>query len=252
MKPDDKDAIVAEFFSKTDNYLSNNVIKTIRGNSLRCFSGDRQYVNAIDIACGDGTVSLGIANNIKALTLLDISAEMLDIAARNLQTQKQLSLHLIHHSFLSAKLPPNNYDLVICSGLLAHISEPEKCIQKIGEILKPGGFLFLQNTDAGHPYSFLVRTYHKLKSLVIADPYPLNKVFAKDLHYWCSREGFVLKHNYASLVSFLFLSRLISAETKLRIISFLFGHPGKQGCRFLGNDHLYFFEKRINESKEQQ
>ena len=104
---------------------------------------------AADLACGTGSVALRLAKMGMTVTAVDLSEEMLCVAAQKAEDmenrpqfvcQKLQELHL-----------PRAVDLAVCAlDSLDYITEPadcEKAIQKAYKALNPGGcFIFDVNT----------------------------------------------------------------------------------------------------------
>lgn len=248
-KPDtmhlERNEAVSAFFDRTENYLGFNVVVDIRKEAIAHYSKDTQFKKAIDVACADGSVALSIIDQIGELTLLDLSKNMMNKAAENVQPDFAHKVKLIQGDFLSTELNEKEYDLVICTGLLAHIPDPFVAIAKISGLLKPGGYLFLQNTNDRHFYSCLTRISNRMKAIFRKQAYPLNRISSKKLLEKAEAEGLTMVANYTSIVSFLIFSRWISDTMKRKIIYQLFGHPGEKGRRIRGNDHLYYFKKNL-------
>ena len=104
---------------------------------------------AVDLACGTGSVALLLAEKGLRVTAVDMSEEMLCVAAQKAQAleyppvfvcQKLEKLHL-----------PRGVDLAVCAlDSIDYITNPEDCeqaIKRIYKALNPGGcFIFDVNT----------------------------------------------------------------------------------------------------------
>ena len=104
---------------------------------------------AVDLACGTGSVALLLAQMGMAVTAVDMSEEMLTVAAQRAQEQgnppvfacqKLQELHL-----------PRGVDLAVCAlDSLDYITDPDDCreaVRRIYKALNPGGiFIFDVNT----------------------------------------------------------------------------------------------------------
>jgi ubiquinone/menaquinone biosynthesis C-methylase UbiE len=55
-----------------------------------------------------------------------------------------LKLDVVHDNFFNLDLPDNNWDVATMWDVLEHINEPDKAIEKVWGILKPGAYLVLQ------------------------------------------------------------------------------------------------------------
>jgi predicted protein tyrosine phosphatase/ubiquinone/menaquinone biosynthesis C-methylase UbiE len=80
------------------------------------------------------------------LTCIDLSANMLKVAAENVEradVRSQISLELI-----DAKAMPyldNYFDMVISNSIIHHLPDPVKFLQEVQRVLKPNGAIFLRD-----------------------------------------------------------------------------------------------------------
>jgi SAM-dependent methyltransferase len=59
------------------------------------------------------------------------------------------NLEVRRHDILKDELEKEEYDLVHCRLLLMHLSESEKALKKMAAAVRPGGWLFVEDTDYG-------------------------------------------------------------------------------------------------------
>lgn len=55
-----------------------------------------------------------------------------------------LKLNVVHDNFFNLDLPENNWDIATMWDVLEHINDPDKAVEKVNSILKPGGYFVLQ------------------------------------------------------------------------------------------------------------
>ena len=105
--------------------------------------------SAVDLACGTGSVSLVLAQRGLRVTGVDMSEEMLCVAAQKAQGMENppfFACQLLQELHL-----PRGVDLAVCAlDSLDYITNPEDCamaIQRVYKALNPGGcFIFDVNT----------------------------------------------------------------------------------------------------------
>lgn len=236
--------LVKELFENTDLYLTYDYNLRIRKETALAFTRGMRFSSVLDMPCGTGAISIPLLSNAEKLTLLDISSNMLAIAEKNIPPEFNAKTILINQDIFETDLPAAGYDLIICMGLLAHIESPQKLLQKLASLLKPGGLLMLQNTDSSHCYSYLIRAYLGLKNLISRQPYALNKVPARFIDEFAQRNQLLLLRTYRYNQSFLGLSNLFSNERKYKLTRSLFGDANHPRCQALGSDYTYLFKKR--------
>ena len=104
---------------------------------------------AVDLACGTGSVALILAHMGYAVTAVDMSEEMLTVAAQKAQ-ETGMPVQLACQKIQSLQLP-KGVDMAVCAlDGLDYILDPADCqkaIQRVYKALNPGGiFIFDVNT----------------------------------------------------------------------------------------------------------
>lgn len=104
---------------------------------------------AVDLACGTGSVALLLAQESLKVTAVDMSQEMLCIAAQKAQCLDNPPLFVCQR--LEELSLPRGVDLAVCAlDSIDYITDPadcEKAIRRIYRALNPGGcFIFDVNT----------------------------------------------------------------------------------------------------------
>lgn len=242
MNSDNKENKAKEFFGQTDNYLKDNQGIRIRLEVIQHFLRDKSCDDIIDIACGNGMVSIPFLTSDNKLTLLDISDNMLEIAMNNVPEKHRDQVRIINGNFSEVELQEAAYDTVICMGFLSHISNPEIHIRRIARLVKPGGNLVIQNTNSKHLYTFIVGDlYHGLQHLLGLKPYRYTKVPSKLVQGILEEEGLVQRNQYNYISSFMLLSKILSGASKYKITRFLFGNGKVTRNLWLGNDCIFHY-----------
>lgn len=96
------------------------------------------YVTALDLACGTGTIASELTNYIKSngkITLVDSSERMLERAKEKIGQGKNVEFLLGDMQKLLDKFPNNNFDYVTCGWTIGY-SNPLKTLKKVKNILK--------------------------------------------------------------------------------------------------------------------
>ncbi|HRY99872.1 MAG TPA: class I SAM-dependent methyltransferase [Bacteroidales bacterium] len=234
---------VRRFFGNTRVFLERNFVTALRHEALGHWTAGMRFHHVIDLACGDGTLGLSLLPHTGRLTLLDLSPEMLEIAQGKIPVQEISRVHLLRADLMEADLPHQSFDLVICTGMLAHVIRPEDAFRKLAALCTPGGYLLLQNTNDQHAYSRVVSAWGRLRRWTGKETYPLSRIRGSQLRKWALEEGMQELHRYRSIVSFMFMSRYLSGECKGKIVRGLFGTPESPRRQALGNDEIILFRK---------
>ena len=104
---------------------------------------------AVDLACGTGSVALLLARSGLDVTAVDMSEEMLCVAAQKAQSLRNPPRFICQK--LQSLCLPRGVDLAVCAlDSLDYITDPADCaeaIRRIYRVLNPGGcFIFDVNT----------------------------------------------------------------------------------------------------------
>ena len=104
---------------------------------------------AVDLACGTGSVALLLAEMGIRVTAVDLSPEMLTVAAQKAQERDNPPMFVCQG--LQELRLPRGVDLAVCAlDSLDYITDPADCaeaIRRIYKVLNPGGiFIFDVNT----------------------------------------------------------------------------------------------------------
>ena len=91
----------------------------------------RKNDTVLDYGCARGAYTIALAGDVKEIRGIDISSKMIEIAKNK---SKDISFKKATIFDINEK-----YDVVLAFNLLHLLEDTEKVIQKIDEILKPGG-----------------------------------------------------------------------------------------------------------------
>lgn len=93
----------------------------------------------LDVGCGGGFLSNELAKRGFDVTGVDLSSESLRVARAFDETGK---VKYICADAFNLPFPDNSFDAVSAMDFLEHVEEPEKIIQEMSRVLKPGGLFF--------------------------------------------------------------------------------------------------------------
>lgn len=235
-----------EFFDKTSLYLGSDYGIIIRKETINSSLNTDQFETALDIGCGDGSISISLLDNIRALTLLDISSNMLDIAKDSLTPEQKTKVTFINDSIDSNCIEDTQFELTISLGLLSHVNDPEKTFHRIASLLAKNGILVIQNTDSGHWYYKLIRAYLRLSRFLRKDKYQysFNQTTEFQLLTWFKKANLEVLSSFHYNQSFIGIGSLLSNGLKYSIIRNIFGSIDSPRNQRLGSDGIYFLKRK--------
>lgn len=101
----------------------------------------------IDIGCGGGLLSEGMAALGAQVTGIDLSEKALSVARLHLYE----SGHVIDYRLISAEAmaaeAPGSFDHVTCLEMLEHVPDPASTVAACARMVKPGGQVFLSTLN---------------------------------------------------------------------------------------------------------
>ena len=105
----------------------------------------RTYLKAddmiMDFGCGTGLVCNEIAGNVGFVHAIDISTKMIDICKFKASERNIQNIDFARTTIFDEKFRIGSFDAIIAFNIFHLLDEPHKYIQRIYQILKPGGFI---------------------------------------------------------------------------------------------------------------
>lgn len=126
----------------------------------RFFPKKKTETRIADIGCGTGRYSIALAKEDYQVIGVDVSAQMLHIAAENARKAGQ-KIRFVQQSAIALSLPVQNVVLAICD-VINHLSLPE--VQAFFEsaytIIAPGGVLLFDISSAAKLYALAEDSFY--------------------------------------------------------------------------------------------
>ena len=121
----------------------------------------------VDVGCGGGILTEGLAKKGANMLGIDLSEELIDIAdLHGLESGVNASYKKISAEAL-AEAEPASFDHVVCMEMLEHVPDPGSVIAACAAMVKPGGYVFFSTLNR-KPKAYLlaiVAAEHILKML---------------------------------------------------------------------------------------
>ncbi|MDB6080670.1 MAG: hypothetical protein JWO82_4417 [Akkermansiaceae bacterium] len=108
-------------------------------------------MNVLDLACGPGTITLGIAAHVHPGQVMgvDIGEAEISRAQENATDAGVENVSFLTGSAYSLPLEDHSVNAVFCHGLFEHLQFPDSVMEEIHRVLKPGGLVGLCSPDWG-------------------------------------------------------------------------------------------------------
>jgi 2-polyprenyl-6-hydroxyphenyl methylase / 3-demethylubiquinone-9 3-methyltransferase len=121
----------------------------------------------VDVGCGGGILTEGLAKNGADVLGIDLSEELIDIAdLHGLESGVNAHYQKISAEAL-AQQQPESFDHVTCMEMLEHVPDPGSIISACATLVKPGGMVFFSTLNR-KPKAYLlaiVAAEHVLRML---------------------------------------------------------------------------------------
>jgi 2-polyprenyl-6-hydroxyphenyl methylase/3-demethylubiquinone-9 3-methyltransferase len=108
----------------------------------------------LDVGCGGGILSEGMAGLGANVTGIDLSDKALQVAKLHLlESHQKVEYRKVAVEALAAEQPAF-YDVVTCLEMLEHVPDPDSVIAACSNLVKPGGWVFFSTLNR-NPKSYL-------------------------------------------------------------------------------------------------
>jgi 2-polyprenyl-3-methyl-5-hydroxy-6-metoxy-1,4-benzoquinol methylase len=214
----------------------------IRAETVQSFVGTNRFSRILDIGCGDGSASLPLLTAENRLTLVDISSKMLAIACSRVPEGLKGNVEIVNDDFMAAGLEHESYDLILCIGVMAHAESPSSMLDKVSSLLRPGGTVVMESTDAGHMFNRAIVFYHRLRGAQKLG-YDLNLISAREVIELCARRKLNLCDIYRyNLVMLPGVDRIIPQSILEKATRMIYGSAKRARNAWLGKECMYLFK----------
>jgi len=109
----------------------------------------RSYLSPTDrvleVGCGTGSTALLLATNVGEIVASDISRNMIKIATEKARNQSVPNAKFITADLFDGAIESGPYDVVLALNLLHLLEDTSAAVQRIKDLLKPGG-IFISKT----------------------------------------------------------------------------------------------------------
>jgi 2-polyprenyl-3-methyl-5-hydroxy-6-metoxy-1,4-benzoquinol methylase len=108
----------------------------------------------LDYGCGTGLISNEIADNVKVIHAVDTSSRMIEIAINKSDGHHLKNIDYAHSTIFDERYKRASFDVILGFYILHLLEDTPRVMQRINEILKPGG-LFISATPCLGKKTFL-------------------------------------------------------------------------------------------------
>ncbi len=95
----------------------------------------------LDFGCGTGRISNEIADSVEVVQAIDTSSKMIAIAKGKADGRRVENIVYAHSTIFDERYESGSFDAVLAFYVLHLLGDPPKVMQRINELLKPGGLI---------------------------------------------------------------------------------------------------------------
>ena len=104
-------------------------------------------MDALEYGAGTGLLGFMLRHRVADLTLADVSAGMLEVAAKKIAAARDPHMRSVDLDLLAGPLPDRRFDLIFSAMTLHHIVDTDGILRRFREILRHPGFLCIADLD---------------------------------------------------------------------------------------------------------
>jgi len=169
-------------------------INPLRINFIREYV-DIQSKKIVDVGCGGGILTEGLAEQGAIATGIDLSEKLIDIAdLHGLDSGVKANYQKISAEAF-AEENPANFDHLTCMEMLEHVPDPSSIVSACAKMVKPGGFVFFSTLNR-KPKAYLlaiIAAEHLLKMLPTGTHDYKTFIKPSELSQWCRTAGLQIR-----------------------------------------------------------
>ena len=108
----------------------------------------------LDFGCGIGGNTCDVAEHVKHVDAFDYSPDSIAVSKRKAQRREITNIDFVVTDLCDERYKDASYDIVLAYNILHLIDAPEKAVERINKLLKPGGLLISATGCMGEKKSF--------------------------------------------------------------------------------------------------
>jgi 2-polyprenyl-6-hydroxyphenyl methylase/3-demethylubiquinone-9 3-methyltransferase len=147
-------ALASRWWDPESEFKPLHAINPLRLDWIRETVGSLAGKRVLDVGCGGGILSEGMARAGADVTGIDLAEKSLKVAKlHGLESGVKVDYRNVPVEQLAAE-QPGSFDVVVCMEMLEHVPDPSSIVRACATLAKPGGWVFFSTLNR-NPKSFL-------------------------------------------------------------------------------------------------
>ncbi len=139
--------IASRWWDPHSEFKTLHDINPLRLNYIEQQAGGLAGKTVLDVGCGGGILSEGLAQRQAKVTGIDMSEAALNVAQLHLyESESQVEYHCLTAEQFAATQPAS-FDVVTCMELLEHVPLPTSVVKACHDMVKPCGHVFFSTLN---------------------------------------------------------------------------------------------------------
>jgi 2-polyprenyl-6-hydroxyphenyl methylase / 3-demethylubiquinone-9 3-methyltransferase len=149
VNPDEIDkfsALAGRWWDPRGEFKTLHAVNPLRIQFIRSHA-ELRGAKILDVGCGGGILSEGLAKAGASVTAIDLGGELLSVAREHAKDSdltidyRQISVEAL------AEEMPEAFDHVTCMEMLEHVPDPASVVRACAQLVKPGGRIFFSTLN---------------------------------------------------------------------------------------------------------
>lgn len=182
-----------DFWNRIARKYAADPIKDMEGYN-RTIDRTREHLSrdacVLEVGCGSGATALLLAPEVGHITASDISSEMITIGREKAAGTNVANIDFVRATPFDDAFPDAPYDAVLAYNFLHLVPDVPALIDRLGELLRPGGLLISKTPNIGGVRRLVLQPLIAAMRLFGKAPPDLSFVSPKQLKAMIAKAGF--------------------------------------------------------------
>jgi len=190
------EALASRWWDANSEFKPLHDINPLRLNYVEEHSGGLAGKKVLDVGCGGGILSEGMAQRGAEVTGIDMGEAPLTVARLHLYESGAKVDYQRSTVEQFAQQHPDQYDVITCMEMMEHVPDPASVIRACATLVKPGGHVFLSTINRNaKSFLFAIVGAEYLLNMLPKGTHEYQKFIRPgEIGEWCRHAGLSLQN----------------------------------------------------------